>query len=241
MFSKNALVVILAICSACLNLTALEQSQKTIFLWDLHDVVLKKDVPRMTKISFKNFFSARFINRLKRPLIHSFFSLLRANASPEEFIWAAQKYNHPHLIQTIRDLQNAQKINPGMLSIIKDLHKQGHTHHIGSNIGETCFKELIDHQKYPQFKELFSFFDLTNPQVVCFNKHNPEDVIKKPYESFFVTYLKKNNIDLTSTRVVFIDDRLENVITARNLNITGIHFKNPTQLKKDLKKIGITI
>lgn len=248
MFKKITRGVIFVASILCLNLNvfAVDTFKKTVFLWDLHDVILKKDWSALAKISWKNLWSTRILGKLQRPLVRKIFNMIHtkskgADVSVEEFIWVAQQYNHTPLIQMMRDLQNAQKINPGMLSIIKDLHAQGFTHHIGSNIGESCFKELVDYVRYPQFKELFGYFDLTFPQVVCFNAQVAHEVIKKPYSSFFMNYLKNNKIDFVTTRVIFVDDRLENVIAARKLNFTAIHFKNPKQLVDELKILGIFI
>jgi HAD superfamily hydrolase (TIGR01509 family) len=42
-----------------------------------------------------------------------------------------------------------------------------------------------------------------------------------------------------SEDVVFVDDVWDNVETAIGLGMKGIHFKNPKQLEKDLKKLGL--
>lgn len=42
-----------------------------------------------------------------------------------------------------------------------------------------------------------------------------------------------------SEDVVFVDDVRDNVETAIGLGMLGIHFKNPKQLEKDLKKLGL--
>lgn len=44
---------------------------------------------------------------------------------------------------------------------------------------------------------------------------------------------------LTAERTVFIDDRLENVETARIAGLTGIHFRSAQQLRDDLIELGV--
>ncbi len=219
-------------------------SKNTIFLWDLHEVILKKDTAAIAKISCKNIFSTKIIRKLQRPLVRDFFTLINNQArgietSAEEFIWIADQYNHPALAQMIRDLQNSQQLNPGILPIVKHLHSRGYTHHVGSNIGESCFNQLANKERYPHFSELFSYFDLTAPQVVSFNSNNPAMVIKKPHPSFFTQYLTKNGIDLTTTRVIFIDDKLANITAAQQVGLTAIHFKNPKQLRRTLQNMNL--
>jgi HAD superfamily hydrolase (TIGR01509 family) len=61
----------------------------------------------------------------------------------------------------------------------------------------------------------------------------------KPDVRMYQALLKKFN--LKATEVVFIDDRLENLAPARKLGMAVIHFKNPLQLRRDLRKLGFAL
>jgi FMN phosphatase YigB (HAD superfamily) len=216
---------------------------RTIFLWDLHDVVLKKDWRKLTRTAWHYLWHPGLRQTINKPLLRGIVDLIKKSAngietSAEEYIWLAEHHNNHNFCQMVRDLQNAQSLNPGMVEIIQALSAQGCIHHVGSNIGYSCFQELINPVTYPQFKLLFSYFDLPSSQVVCFDSKH---IVKKPQKDFFTTYLTKNSIDLTTTRVIFIDDKWDNIAAALKAGLTAIQFKNPKQLKKSLRRIGITI
>ena len=59
----------------------------------------------------------------------------------------------------------------------------------------------------------------------------------KPYKNYFMHCLKQ--LKVKPEELLFIDDSSENIATAQSLGIKTILFKNPEQLKKQLKKIKI--
>ena len=159
-------------------------------------------------------------------------------ASTEEFIHLARQENNEHLVTFITNICNAQRPIEGTVTIIKELCANGYTHHIGSNIGQTVFEQLSNPDAHPQFAELFACFELDKSHVVT---HNNGTIIRKPDIRYYQGYLKKNNIDLNKTRVIFIDDRRENIKAARKAGLHAIHFKNPAQLRKDLRALGLDL
>lgn len=58
---------------------------------------------------------------------------------------------------------------------------------------------------------------------------------------FFERYLNKNNIDLEKTPVIFVDDKWDNVRVARSMGFDAILFKNPQQLRIELRKRNIPV
>lgn len=60
----------------------------------------------------------------------------------------------------------------------------------------------------------------------------------KPDRKIYAYALQRFNLTSPES-AVFIDDRLENIETAAEFGIKGIHYKNPKQLKSDLKNLGI--
>jgi FMN phosphatase YigB (HAD superfamily) len=123
------------------------------------------------------------------------------------------------------------------VDILKELKEKGYTHHVGSNMGVTTFNTITDPQKYPQFAHIFKNFDLDKSQVIS----HDTDQFKKPHPHYFELYLKKNNLDPKTTRIIFIDDRRKNIKAANALGLEGVRFKNATQLRKDLADKGIDI
>ncbi|WP_242093373.1 HAD family hydrolase [Aestuariivivens sediminicola] len=66
-----------------------------------------------------------------------------------------------------------------------------------------------------------------------------EEQTRKPFKDIYDITL--NRFDLTPEHTIFIDDNLRNVEAARQMNIKGIKFDNPGQLKQELKKFNIEV
>jgi len=219
------------------------QKETTIILWDIHDVMLQRDVKKIFSILWHDKDTWRALTHTNGRLFGGSIKLLwkyiTDEASTEQFIQLAQKENNQHFVQFLKTICNAQQPIKGTVSIIKELCANGYTHHIGSNIGKTIFDELINPNIHPQFAELFACFELEKSHVISCDEHGT--IIRKPRVEYFQDYLKKNNVDLSKTRVIFIDDRKENVKAAREVGLHGIHFKNPKKLRKALRKLGLKL
>lgn len=61
----------------------------------------------------------------------------------------------------------------------------------------------------------------------------------KPSQDYFKKVLARLNIK--PSELLFIDNTIKNVISARNLGIVAIHFKNPDQLTGELSLLGIKV
>ncbi len=64
-----------------------------------------------------------------------------------------------------------------------------------------------------------------------------EEKTRKPFPKIYEIILDRYQI--IPENAVFIDDNFDNVVAANNLGIHGIHFKNASQLAKDLISLGI--
>jgi HAD superfamily hydrolase (TIGR01509 family) len=60
---------------------------------------------------------------------------------------------------------------------------------------------------------------------------------RKPEKKIFRVLLSKYH--LKPAECVFIDDRDFNLVPAKEIGLKTILFKNPKQLEKDLRKIGV--
>jgi HAD superfamily hydrolase (TIGR01509 family) len=63
--------------------------------------------------------------------------------------------------------------------------------------------------------------------------------VEKPDLQIFKILL--NEIHYEANDIIFIDDRLDNVVTAQSLGIDAIHFTSCEKLKSDLMKRGISL
>lgn len=111
----------------------------------------------------------------------------------------------------------------------------------------TILKELIDLKRhkvvaltnwsaetFPIALDRFEFLHWFEGIVV-----SGEEQTRKPFKDIYDIAL--NRFDLTPEHTIFIDDNLRNVEAARQLNIKGIKFDNPRQLKQELKKFNIEV
>lgn len=64
-----------------------------------------------------------------------------------------------------------------------------------------------------------------------------KEKVRKPYPKIYKIALNRYN--LQPENCLFIDDSIDNVNGAKNLNINALHFTNPLQLKLDLTQLGL--
>ena len=60
---------------------------------------------------------------------------------------------------------------------------------------------------------------------------------RKPFPEFYQILLDRYNVE--PEKALFIDDNYRNVLAARNMGITSIHFQSPSELRDELVKFGI--
>lgn len=211
------------------------EKNKPIILWDIHDVILRKDMGALFSYIWQ-------LDTKKSILACSSWSMIwdmlragftiKAGSTGEEFVGIAQKYgNYPLANAIIKIANDCQRLIPDTAALIKELHAQGYRQHIGSNIGERIFQDLMARSL---FSDIFNntIFDFAGSQVVSYNPDFPERTIKKPQLAFYEHYLAKNN--LAPEHVILIDDKIENVLGAQKVGMYGLVFRNAAQLKKDL-------
>ena len=87
-------------------------------------------------------------------------------------------------------------------------------------------------ETFPYALENFEFLQLFEGILV-----SGIEKMKKPDPEIYQLMLSRYQID--APKSVFIDDSERNIVGAKKLNINGIHFKSPRQLKTDLEEFGI--
>lgn len=89
-------------------------------------------------------------------------------------------------------------------------------------------------ETFPVALERFDFFQLFEGIVV-----SGDEKLIKPDKAIYHLLLDRYGIDPSTS--VFIDDNLDNIKAAKEIGISGIHFKSPEDLKKQLELLNITV
>ncbi len=89
-------------------------------------------------------------------------------------------------------------------------------------------------ETFPIAYERYSFFSIFEGIVVS----GVEKVIK-PNPDIYKILLSRYNLKPENT--IFIDDNINNIKMANNLNINTIHYKNTVNVKDELNKFGVEI
>ena len=87
-------------------------------------------------------------------------------------------------------------------------------------------------ETFPIALKKFDFLHLFEGIVV-----SGTEKTRKPFSNIYKIILNRYN--LIATESIFIDDNIRNIKAANKFGIKTIHFKDPLQLKKDLKISGI--
>ncbi len=212
---------------------------KDIILWDLHDVLLKRcgtGAALWTNIgpAFANMSWAAF-----GELLALFAQQTYREISSEEMIKIAQKHHIPEFKDLIFEVGNAQCINPGMDKLVQELDSLGIDQHLGSNIGRKVFEQLRNKKRYPEInRSLLDYLDLSKSKVVQYSCHG---ITKKPNPAYFEEYLAHTKLNPKKDRIIFVDDKLINVMSAKKMGLIGIQFKNSQQLREELQRLGIKV
>lgn len=153
------------------------------------------------------------------------FEFFNGKISEDEFWRRVIKNNNwPISLKEIKELvrKNFNEIE-GTREIIERLKKKGYK----LGLLSVHSKEWVEHcERKFDYHKLFHSISYSFEVAVC-----------KPDKEAYNHILKK--LKAKPEECLFIDDQLKNIKAARDLGISAILFKNPEQLKKDLKKLGI--
>ena len=112
----------------------------------------------------------------------------------------------------------------GTVEILKEIHEsKRYRLYALTNWSDELFHHAI---------ERFEFLELFEGIVV-----SGREFMKKP--DLRIYHLTLNRYNIKAETAVFIDDSQRNIDAAKQLNIHGIHFKSPEQLRKDLELMDI--
>lgn len=219
-------------------------SPQTIeFAWDIHDVLVKKKVSSMTLAALTHA-AAPTLTALGQATKESLWAMVSSRPTPtmnffkkiahlafnqgasEEFKQVLNEYDH-RLWPAVVSVLTEQYPIDGMHDILQELHQHGYTSRAASNISAEELEVLST--RHPDM------FCYVKPGVIT--HYHDEIIIKKPDARFFECYLQ--HYQATDKKIIFIDDRHDNVQAACQAGMIGILFTAPEQLRTDLEDLGI--
>ena len=87
-------------------------------------------------------------------------------------------------------------------------------------------------ESWPYALETFPFLHWFEGVVV-----SGVEKTRKPFHDIYQIVFDRYQVE--PTRSIFIDDNFDNVEASKQLGVHGIHFKSPSQLREDLKKLRV--
>ncbi|KAF8586173.1 HAD-like protein [Ramaria rubella] len=115
------------------------------------------------------------------------------------------------------------KINLALLDTIKDLQASGLRIFIMSNMSSPDWEVVsakLDHSQWSLFERIF----ISGGAREC-----------KPHIGFYQHVLQETGID--PARTIFVDDKVENVVSARSLGMSGLIFDNNENVTRRLREL----
>jgi len=206
-----------------------------IFLWDLHEVILEKDMRHWIRICLQFNRKWELLRKLNKKSLYIFFTFVlerlkitKKQMVSEELIAAARTTHNDAFIELITTICSSYKpINQTVL-LMKELSELGYKHHLGSNIGKTVFDTCMT-----KFPHIFTIFEA---YTIPFNNEKAE-IIKKPNPDFFRLHAQKHH--KKPEHFIFIDDKKINIHAAQSVGMYTFHFKNAQQLRSELTNSNI--
>jgi FMN phosphatase YigB (HAD superfamily) len=202
-----------------------------IIAFDIHGVLFKLDYRAMLRILWRSSCKWLLLKAAFNPWMwRTVFRLLREYSSVETF-FVSLAHAHPTLkpcIPLFIELAAAQTPIAGTIAIAQELKAQGYPLHIISNIGQQMLARFI-----AKFPDIFALFDAIH--VTCIGAH----CTAKPHARMYQEYTDLYNP--THKRVIFIDDRQDNIEGAARFGFAPIHFHSAQQLRTDLIACGVML
>ncbi len=209
------------------SLTQPVNPETTVFAFDLHDVVFKRNIVEvvwrcLTVTCRGGLFYA----------INPFFwyRVMQCGAGKEitENVYKKLSHEFPSLIRFQGDfyaIANAHRPILGMVEVIDQLKQAGYSIYTLSNLGSETFE--VFKRKFPEILGKFDGY-----YMPC-SKNNYDH---KPKESFYEGFIEFLGCD---KQIIFIDDLIHNIEGARKCNIAGIHCTSTHAVKKVLGNLGV--
>lgn len=230
----SLIIALLMLCSlsAQVEMARPYSPTNTIFFFDLHDVILKPDIPKRMKIALNNPLQGLKLG-------------IRAQTNKnwrngEQLQIELRQKGDKKLAKVVRQFSAAYKVDIEVFQILKQLKSKGYTICMASNIGAHNLDDLLD-ESHPRNKiksaecvtlrDVFALFD-----DLIFVDYENDDVVSKPDPRYFTLLHDRRGL---AEHIMFIDDNKKNIAAAHACGIHGIRFTSAEKLSHDLKTLGI--
>jgi len=141
------------------------------------------------------------------------------------FVQSQGGYMHPNWTQIwVSYYEGKTQVNPDVIKILTQLKTLNYKNYLLSNT--TPFHDLAN-----QKRSVYSYFDQI---FLSFKTH-----LLKPKKEAYLNLLSE--VRLKADEVIFVDDRLDNVLAAEKLGIRSIQFKSANDLELRLKQLGVPL
>ena len=87
-------------------------------------------------------------------------------------------------------------------------------------------------ETFPVALELYDFLHWFDGRLV-----SGEEKVRKPFKEIYQLLIDRFGID--PKKAIYVDDNVRNVLPARELGFTGIHFRTPALFREELKGLGV--
>lgn len=231
---------IASVSALCMEQPPRYTPQNTKFAFDFHDVVAKAHPNRV----LNGLFNWNMVPELNWNLpyntavcLYNFpwvaygtMHLVYSRSTGEQYYDLYKRNGYDRIALAVRTIANDLDAINGTIAIIKELKEKGYQVDMASDIG-TSF--LINLESQVKFTSILSLFT-DKKSVDYINTPKP---IHKPNKQFFIDY--QNRYNTKHMKIIFIDDKQKNVSASEQVDMIGIHFQNPEQLRNELIQRGI--
>lgn len=239
--AKKMFIVTFALFTIFQNVQAQPHKKKImnnniVIAFDLHEVVFSFSYSRFFNAVYNFFVKTPYALSLANPIFgYRIAHTLYYNSNTAENIYNKLSVKHyPWLSDSKKEFLNVCNsyiLDPEMKRLLDELKKEGYRLAVCSNIGQEAFEHFKN-----EHAETFQMFE------VIVTSHPQREYLRKPAHEFFDHFKKDvQKVFPEANYYIFIDDKPKNALAAQKLGIQGIVFKNPTQLRKALKELGVRI
>lgn len=228
--------VLVLVGMTCHTLIGMHTPNNTQFAFDFHGVVVQPVQNRVSdSLLSMRFISSIKLNRYLPMLAGAMIMLSYQGGTGEQYIKLLNDYHQPALAQLALDIANKQQPISETIAIIKHLKNLGYEVNMASDIGTLALQDFAAKEfEKPHSDQILPLFN----HIYHVDYLKQSCPIHKPNPSYFTGYQQRYN-SVHKPYVIFIDDKLKNVVGARDSGMIGIFFTTPSELRKNLIERGI--
>ncbi|MBY0109983.1 MAG: HAD-IA family hydrolase [Candidatus Babeliaceae bacterium] len=212
------------------------KNNQVVIAFDLHEVIFSFSYIKFFDSSYKFFEKNPYALTLANPFAgYRILNTLYATSKTAENVYNRLTEKHyPWLAASKTEFLlvcNSYILDPEMKKLLDELESKGYRLAVCSNIGSQAFEHFKN-----EHPDIFNMFE------IIVTSHPERNYMRKPAQEFFDHFKKDVQQAVPQAKYcVFIDDKKRNVQAAEKLGIHGVVFKNPKQLRKELKDLGINV